>query len=115
MGDDGPVGSGVGIGVGVALGVGAAVIVGFGAGLATTFCRQLSLFPDILQIREPEVEFTFAHLAPNLATAPSEIAGIPKSRPATRTTEVLFILMGLLWQRWIEKEKMSGTCLKVWA
>ena len=106
MGDDGPVGSGFGVGVDVALGIGAGVIVGFGVGLATTFCRQVSLFPDFLQIKEPEVEFTFAHLAPNLATAPSEVAGIPKSRPATRTTEVFFILMGLLWQRWIVKEKM---------
>jgi hypothetical protein len=63
---------GVGVGVGVALGEGVGVIVGVGVGvgLATIFRCQVSLLPFFLQMREPEVELTLAHLAPNLATAP---------------------------------------------
>jgi hypothetical protein len=58
------------VGVGVALGEGVGVIVGVGVGLATIFRCQVSLLPFFLQMREPEVELTLAHLAPNLATAP---------------------------------------------
>ena len=74
MGDDGPVGSGAGVGeiVGVdcALGEGVGEIAGCGVGLATTFRCHVSLFPDFLQMREPDVELILAHLAPNLAAAP---------------------------------------------
>ena len=84
IGADGPVGSGVGVGVGCGVGVGegvgvivgvgvgegVGVIVGVGVGLTTIFRCQVNLLPFFLQIREPEVELTLAHLAPNLATAP---------------------------------------------
>jgi len=108
IGDDGAVGSGVGVGVGVGEAVGAEV------GLAVTLFCQVSLFPVFLHTREPEIEFNFVHLAPNLAEAPCEMDGMASSRPIATTTEIPLRLMGLLWQKWMQKVKMSGTSFKVW-
>ena len=108
IGDDGAVGSGVGVGVGVGEAVGA------GVGLGVTLFCQVSLFPVFLQTREPEIEFTLVHLAPNLAVAPCEMVGMASSRPIATRTEIPLCLMGLLWQKWIQKVKMSGTSFKVW-
>jgi hypothetical protein len=69
IGEDGPVGSGVGVGFGV--GVGVAIGLGEGAGVtfAITFLCHKSLLPTFLQIKVPDVEFTFVHLAPTLGVA----------------------------------------------
>ena len=69
IGEDGPVGSGVGVGFGV--GVGVAIGLGEGAGVtfAITFFCHKSLLPTFLQIKVPDVEFTFVHLAPTLGVA----------------------------------------------
>jgi len=116
IGDDGAVGSGVGVGVGetVAAGVGEGEAVGAEVGLAVTLFCQVSLFPVFLQTREPEIEFILVHLAPNLAEAPCEMDGMASSRPIATRTEIPLCLMGLLWQKWIQKVKMSGTSFKVW-
>ena len=120
IGDDGAVGSGVGVGVGeifaagVGVGDGRGETVGAGVGLGVTLFCQVSLFPVFLQTREPEIEFTLVHLAPNLAVAPCEMDGMASSRPIATRTEIPLCLMGLLWQKWIQKVKMSGTSFKVW-
>ena len=118
IGEDGAVGSGVGVGVGeiVAAGVGVGVgkAVGAEVGLAVTLFCQVTLFPVFLQTREPEIEFILVHLAPNLAEALCEMDGMASSRPIAATTEIPLRLMGLLWQKWMQKVKMSGTSFKVW-
>ena len=108
IGEEGAVGSGVGVGVGMGDAVGAEV------GLAVTLFCQVSLFPVFLHTRVPEIEFNFVHLAPNLAEAPCEMDGMASSRPIATTTEIPLRLMGLLWQKWMQKVKMSGTSFKVW-
>jgi hypothetical protein len=119
-GEDGAVGSGVGVGVGeivaagVGVGIGVGEAVGAEVGLAVTLFCQVSLFPVFLQTREPEIEFILVHLAPNLAEAPCEMDGMASSRPIATTTEIPLRLMGLLWQKWMQKVKMSGTSFKVW-
>ena len=74
IGDEGAVGSGVGVGEIVAAGVGvvdgAGEAVGAGVGLAVTLFCQVSLFPVFLQTREPEIEFILVHFDPNFAIAP---------------------------------------------
>ena len=82
IGDDGAVGSGVGVGVEVGVGDADGVGIGetfgegngeaegAGAGFEADFFCQTSLLPTFLQTREPDVEFTFAHLEPNLGAAP---------------------------------------------
>ena len=100
--------------MGVRVGVGVGEEVGVGIGLATTFCCQISLPLLFLQTREPEVELILVHLAPNLAVAPWESAGRPRSRTSAITTEIPLRPMGLLSQMWIQKVKMSGSCFKVW-
>ena len=106
IGEDGAVGSGVGGGVGEA--------VGAGVGLAVTLFCQVSLLPVFLQTSEPEIEFCLLHLAPNLAEAPCETDGMASSRPIATTTEIPLCLMGLLWQKWMQKVRMSGISFKVW-
>ncbi len=116
IGDDGAVGSGVGVGVGetVAAGVGVGEAVGAEVGLAVTLFCQVSLVPVFLHTRKPEIEFNLVHLAPNLAEAPCEMDGMASSRPIATTTEIPLRLMGSLWQKWMQKVKMSGTSFKVW-
>jgi hypothetical protein len=46
--------------------------------------------------------------------APCEMDGMASSRPIATTTEIPLRLMGLLWQKWMQKVKMSGTSFKVW-
>ena len=74
IGDEGAVGSGVGVGdivaAGVGVGDGAGEAVGAGVGLAVTLFCQVSLFPVFLQTREPEIEFILVHFDPNFANAP---------------------------------------------
>ena len=74
IGDEGAVGSGVGVGdivaAGVGMGDGAGETVGAGVGLGVTLFCQVSLFPVFLQTREPEIEFILVHFDPNFATAP---------------------------------------------
>ena len=67
IGEDGPVGSGVGVGVGEGL----ETELGEGAGVvfATTFFCHRSLLPTFLQIKVPDVEFSFVHLAPTFGVA----------------------------------------------
>ena len=94
-------GVGVVLGVGIGVGSGVGEEVGVGIGLATTFCCQISLPLVFLQTRDPDVEFILVHLAPNLAVAPWEMAGMLRNRPAATTTEIPLRTMGVLWQRWI--------------
>ena len=65
------VGVGSGVGVGFGVGVGVAIGLGEGAGVtfAITFLCHKSLLPTFLQIKVPDVEFTFVHLAPTLGVA----------------------------------------------
>jgi hypothetical protein len=49
-----------------------------------------------------------------LAVAPCEMVGMASSRLIATRTEIPLCLMGLLWQKLIQKVKMSGTSFKVW-
>ena len=75
IGEDGPVGSGVGDGAGIAetVGVGAGSGVedgdGVAAGFVTTFFCQINFFPTFLQIKYPEVAFAFVHVDPSFGEA----------------------------------------------
>lgn len=119
IGEDGPVGSGVGEGVGVAETVGEGAVSGVedadgvAAGFVTTFFCQINFLATFLQIKFPEVAFTFVHVDPSFGEAACEIAGI-ESKPATIRSATNLDFMGTLSQMLIDKVKMSDFYFKVW-
>ncbi len=113
IGEDGAVGSGVGVGVADGIGVGNAEGVGVAFGFAIgRFCHT-SFCPTFLQIKEPEMELSFGHFAPTFAVAPCEIAGTPTKRANESNRAILRLFMGEQSQMWSQKVKMSSGCFKV--
>ena len=119
IGEDGAVGSGVGVrdieGVGVAdgTGVGDEEGVGVAFGFAIVRFCHTSFCPTFLQIKEPEMELSFGHFAPTFAVAPCEIAGTPTNRAIESIRANLRLFMGEQSQMWSQKVKMSSGCFKV--
>ena len=119
IGEDGAVGSGVGVrdieGVGVAdgTGVGDEEGVGVAFGFAIVRFCHTSFCPTFLQIKEPEMELSLGHFAPTFAVAPCEIAGTPTNRAIESIRANLRLFMGEQSQMWSQKVKMSSGCFKV--
>ncbi len=113
IGEDGAVGSGVGVGVADGGGVGDAEGVGVAFGFAIARFCHTSFCPTFLQIKEPEMELSFGHFAPTFAVAPCEIAGTPTKRAIESNRANLRLFMGEQSQMWSQKVKMSSGCFKV--